>query len=197
MMILRTSAASPFGRKALLCAAIAGLSDKIEILATDTGDASNGLAEQNPLGKIPALLLPDGAIYFDSRVIVEYFDHLTGGALIPSEAGARFSCLTRAALADGVMEASVLQIYELRRRAPEKQDQAWLESQAEKVARGLAVFEKEPPAGKRRVDHAGLAAALGYLDLRFEGKWRATHPKLAAWLARFAADIPDFAATAA
>ena len=48
-----------------------------------------------------------------------------------------------------------------------------------------------------RVDVASiaLACALGYLDLRFAGAWRAERPKLVAWLDAFAADVPAFEAT--
>ncbi|PNG24606.1 glutathione S-transferase family protein [Methylocella silvestris] len=198
MMQLRTSGASPFGRKVQLAAAIAGLSDQIEVIATDTSDPACGLSDLNPLGKIPALTLDGGATYFDSRVIVEYLDHLAGGdVLIPKEPRARFKDLTLAALADGVMEASLLQIYESRRRAAAKQDPLWLDWQSEKVARGLAAFAAAPPSGRRTAGHIGLAAALGYLDLRFEGRWRKDYPELTAWLAAFAAEVPAFAATAA
>ncbi|VTZ24539.1 Glutathione S-transferase domain protein [Methylocella tundrae] len=198
MMILRTSAPSPFGRKVRLAAAIAGLSEKIRIVTTDANDPDRGLFDHNPLGKIPVLTLPGGEAYFDSRVIVEYFDHLAGGdALIPAESGARFHALTLAALADGVLDASLLQVYEKRRREPAKQDEKWLAWQADKAARGLAAFAGAPPSGKRDVAHIGLACVLGYLDLRFEGRWRSAHPELAAWLADFTADVPAFAATRA
>ncbi len=198
MMELRTAPPSPFGRKVRIAAAIAGLTDEIRIVQTDTNDPSCGLSKQNPLGKIPVLVLANGATYFDSSVIVEYFDHLAGGdVLIPSDPGARFECLTRAALADGIMEASVLRVYEKRRREPAKQDQKWLDWQADKAALGLAAFAAAPPSGKRTVEHVGLAAALGYLDLRFEGAWRGQYPHLADWLAEFAAEVPAFAATAA
>lgn len=198
MMILRTSSPSPFGRKVRIAADLAGLTAAIEIVAADTADPDGSLAKLNPLGKIPVLTLSGGATYFDSRVIIEYFDHLAGGGvLIPASPAARFDCLTRAALADGVMEASILQIYEKRMREPGRQDPAWLARQAEKAERGVAAFAAAPPRGKRDAAHIGLAAALGYLDLRFEGAWRQRFPGLADWLKAFAAEVPAFAATSA
>ena len=200
MMILRTSSPSPFGRKVRIAADLAGLTGAIEIIAADTADPDGVLAKLNPLGKIPVLTLSGGQTYFDSRVIVEYFDHLAGGdVLIPASASSavRFDCLTRAALADGVIEASILQIYEKRLREPGRQDPAWLARQSEKVERGLAAFAAAPPAGKRDAAHIGLAAALGYLDLRFEGAWRRRFPRLADWLEAFAAEVPAYAATSA
>jgi hypothetical protein len=38
---------------------------------------------------------------------------------------------------------------------------------------------------------------LGYRDFSFHGSWRADHPRLVAWLDRFAAQVPAFAATKA
>ncbi|WP_395664752.1 glutathione S-transferase family protein [Methylocella sp.] len=203
MMQLRTSPASPFGRKVQLAAALLGLSDEIEIVPTDTSDPASGLLEVNPLGKIPTLTLDDKTTYYDSRVIVDYLDHRAardgrvGAGLIPAEPAARFRALTQAALADGLMEASLAQIYEVRARKADKQDPAWIEKHAGKAARALAAFEAAPPDGARSVADVGLAAALGYLDLRFAGAWRESHPKLVAWLAAFAAETPAFALTAA
>ena len=73
----------------------------------------------------------------------------------------------------------------------------WLEHQTGKVERGLATFEAAPPAlsDKPDIGQIALACALGYLDLRFEGTWRETHPRLVAWLDDFAARVPSFEAT--
>jgi hypothetical protein len=70
--------------------------------------------------------------------------------------------------------------------------------EAGKAARGLAALEASPLTldATPHVGQIALACALGYLDLRFKGKWRSTYPKLVAWLDRFAAQVPAFAATA-
>jgi glutathione S-transferase len=101
------------------------------------------------------------------------------------------------ALADGVMDASLLQVYETRYRAPEAHNQRWLDNQRSKVERGLATFEPNPPAlsSRPQVGQIALACALGYQDLRFEGKWRNAYPRLVAWLDDFAAKVPSFGAT--
>ena len=197
MIILRSSLPSPFGRKVKIAAALLGLKDQIEIVLTDTNDPANSIRSQNPLGKIPALILEDSRTFFDSRVILEYLDYRAGGnRLIPAEPDARFAVLTQAAQADGVADAALLLVYENRFREPQKQEPAWITYQAEKVARALACFEAAPPPGRERdISHIGLACALGYLDLKFDGKWRANHPNLVAWLDAFAADVPSFEAT--
>ena len=72
----------------------------------------------------------------------------------------------------------------------------WVANQNGKVDRGLAFFEANPPdARAKTVDGIALAAALGYLDLRFDGAWRQRHPKLVAWLSDFAAEVPAFETT--
>lgn len=196
MMILRSSPPSPFGRKVKIAASLTGIRDKIEVVMADTNDPAEPLRSQNPLGKIPVLILEDGTTLYDSPVILDYIDWLAGGdVLIPKDPKARFAALTRAALADGLLDAALLLIYEERFRTPEQRSAKWTDHQSEKIARALAAFAAEPPSGRRDIAHIGLACALGYLDLRFGGRWRDDHKDLVAWLAAFEAEVPAFAQT--
>ena len=198
MMILRSSPPSPFGRKVKLALGILGLENDVTIEKADPTDVNDSLRQQNPLGKIPALLLEDGTVLFDSRVILEYLDHRAGGGrILPNDPDARFSALRLQALADGVMDASVLLVYEGRWRPAERHEPKWLDLQAGKVARTLAALEAAPPAltATPDVGQIALACALGYRDFRSEGTWRRDHPRLVAWLDAFAARVPAFAAT--
>lgn len=196
MLVLRSSPASPFGRKVKMAALELGLMDRIEIVAADTTDPSEPLRQQNPLGKIPTLILEDGTTLFDSRVILDYLDHISGGRLIPA-GQERFLQLRLQALADGIADAALLQVYEGRFRPEDERNSNWLSHQEGKVARGLAALEVAPPAfpDRPRIGEIALACALGYLDLRFAAKWRAAHPALAAWLDDFAARVPAFETT--
>jgi glutathione S-transferase len=197
-MILRSSPASPFGRKVRIAISLLGLADKIEVRETDLNDPADSIRVQNPLGKVPALILDDGTVYYDSRVILEYLDQLVGGGrIIPREPKARFAALRLQALCDGICDASLLQIYEDRYRPAEKRVQSWVDRQAEKVARGLAALEAAPPKldPVPDVGQIALACALGYRDLRFGGSWRKDHPRLLAWHDKFAAQVPAFAQT--
>jgi glutathione S-transferase len=155
------------------------------------------LRRQNPLGKIPTLILEDGTALYDSRVIVDYLDWLAGGGrIIPAEPGRRFAVLTQQALADGLMDALLLQIYETRFREQDKHSAKWLDHQADKATRVLATLEAAPPAeGAEDVGAIAVACALGYLDLRFAGRWRADYPELVRWLDGFAERVPAFAET--
>jgi glutathione S-transferase len=198
MMILRSTPASPFGRKVRIAASVLRLDGEITIEAADTNDPNDSIRRQNPLGKIPALMAEDGNVYFDSRVILDYLDHRAGGGrIVPSAPAARFAALRLQALADGMMDASILTVYESRWRPAEKHERKWLDHQAGKAARGLAALEQAPPAANATptVGDIALACALGYRDFRFDGAWRADHPRLVKWLDDFAAKVPAFAAT--
>jgi len=198
MMILRSTPPSPFGRKVRLAANVLGLSGDIKVESADPNDANDSLRHQNALGKIPTLVLEDGTTLFDSRVIVEYLDHRAGGGkIIPQEPKARFAVLRLQALADGMTDAQILLVYEGRFRPPEHHVKKWTDYQADKIKRGLTALEADPPSLDPLPDvgQIALACFLGHRDLRFAGDWRAAHPKLVAWLDRFAAKVPAFAET--
>lgn len=198
MAILRSSAASPFVRKCSIACIMLGLESKVETLPAQTADPLDSLRQQNPLGKIPALVLDDGNTLYDSRVILAYFDHLAGGnKLYPEDPLQRIEAMKLEALADGIMDAAVLQVYEKRYRQEHERSHSWVERQAERVAAGLAHLEARPPVatGAPTVGTIALACALGYLDLRFEGAWRRSYPALVAWLNAFRAAVPAYDAT--
>jgi glutathione S-transferase len=197
--LLRSAPASPFGRKIKIAAACLGLLDGIEIVTANTLDAADPVRNDNPLGKIPTLILDDGTVLYDSKVILDYLDLLSGGRLLPADPLQRLLSLRGHALADGIAEAALLIVYEGRFRAKDKHDAAWLAHQQGKIERGLAWLEAHPPAAPSSVipDLAaiGTACALGYLDLRHAGRWRVGHPRLVAWLDAFEAAWPIYAKT--
>ena len=197
-MILRSAAASPFARKVRIAISLLGLDGKIEVRDVDLNDPADSIRRQNPLGKIPTLVLDDGTAYYDSRVILEYLDHRAGGGkIIPHETKARFAALRLQALADGMTDAQILVLYETRWRPAEQHVAKWLDYQNDKIKRGLAALEAAPSALDQipNVGQIALACFLGHRDLRFPGTWRKDHPKLAAWLDRFAAQVPAFGET--
>ncbi|MGQ3672832.1 glutathione S-transferase family protein [Xanthobacter sp. TB0136] len=196
-MLLRTSPTSPFVRKVRLAAAVLGIPLELEV--ADTLDPNDTLRQQNPLGKIPLLITDDGEAVYDSRVIIAYLDQLAGGGqLVPNAPKARIDVLRAEALADGMMDAGVLLLYEGRFRPQEKFEKAWLDHQSAKVERALAYLEAHPLPEHEQINVAdiSLACALGFFDFRFEGKWREGHPGLVAWQTRFAARCPSFEETA-
>jgi len=197
MMILRYSTASPYARKARIAADLLGLTPQIEIVAANTADPEDPLRAQNPLGKVPTLILENGASLYDSRVIVDYLDHPGGGRLVPADPSRRFEFLRLQALGDGINDAALLIRYEVTARPAEIRHKATIDLQQGKIDRALDMLEATPPAGPVDIGQIAVACALGYLDLRFEGAWRAERPKLVAWLDAFEKATPAFAATKA
>ena len=113
MMILRSSASSPFVRKVRIALGVLGLEGRTDVRDADLNDPADSLRRQNPLGKIPALITDDGDALYDSRVILEYLDGLAGGGrILPRAPASRFAALTLQALCDGALDASVLIVYE-------------------------------------------------------------------------------------
>jgi len=199
MLTVRTGFTSPFGRKVRIAVSVLGLDPEVSIEPASTQDAADPIRRQNPLGKVPVLILEDGRSLYDSPVILEYLDYRAGGGrIIPKDPKLRFAALRLQALADGIMDASILIIYEARYRPAERHEPKWLDLQAGKVERGLAALEAAPPGIDSPPDVGAitLACALGYRDHRFAGSWRNEQPGLVRWLDRFAAAVPAFAATA-
>ena len=199
MMKLLSHPFSPYGRKVKMAMAMKGLKDKIEVVTVDTNIPANPeITVANPLAKIPALILDTGENIFDSAVICEYLDSLSPSpALFPKSGPERWRTLTLGALADGILDAALLLVYEKRFRPEDKWHEPWLERQRTKIDRSLDLLEGKPPALAQGPDygHLTLAAALGYLDFRHDGRWRSGHPKLVAWLDQFAKAVPAFEET--
>lgn len=197
--VLRSTLTSPFGRKARMAIDILGLTDRVDIVPADTLDATDSLREQNPLGKMPCLLLADGTALYDSGVIIEFLQEVAGRApLLPAAGLVRYKTLTLARLADGIAEAALLMVYEGRFREPSQYSQRWLDHQRGKVTRGLAAFERAPPATTPTdIVGIGLSCALGYLDWRKPVSWRDSYPRVAEWLAAFSKCEPAYERTKA
>ena len=179
---------------------VLGLSDRVTLVPANPLDESDTLRQQNPLGKMPCLVLADGTSIYDSGVIIEYLQEVAGSdRLLPARGPARFKALTLARLADGITEAAILVVYESRYRDdPATHSGRWLKHQRGKITRALAAFEAAPPdAGNTDIVAIGLACALGYLDWRKPVEWRQAYPRLAAWLAAFAKHEPAFERTRA
>lgn len=195
-MILRSSPASPFGRKVKLSALMLGLTDKIEITKTNMQDPADPITSENPLGKIPALVLDDGTCLYDSRVICEYLNEIGGGKLFPG-GDAGWKARTLQALCDGILDAAILKVYEERYRPEEKRHPDWVQRQQDKIDRAFKWLEANPPeaGGEPNIGDVTLACVLGYLDFRFPGSWRDDSPNLVAWLDAFAAANPAYDAT--
>ena len=183
-MKLHYSNASPFVRKVMATAIECGLRDQLTLLATNPHESKPELVAANPFSKVPALELDNGEVLFESLLICEHLDDMAGGGIvIPQARAERLEMLRRHALANGLMEVSVLRRVESTRARDADRDKN-LERQAAITKRALARLEASAATLGDRVDLGNLSTviALDYLDLRFPGDaWRDGHPALAAW----------------
>lgn len=180
-MELLCSPASPYSAKVRMAARHLGLG-VIEVQVDTTANPAT-LVENNPLGKIPTLLLDDGGAVYDSVAIMHYLDRLSGGKLYPKKPGKRTDAEVLEALADGITDCLLAIVYERRFRPEEKVHQEWIDKQWSKVVSGLDYLENNmPKIGKKpHGGHFAVAAMIGYLELRFSGQWAEGRKKLAAF----------------
>jgi glutathione S-transferase len=193
-MRLYHSVTSPFVRKVMILVHECGLTDQVELVrARGTPLEPDSMPiVQNPLGKVPVLETAEGAL-FDSRVICRYLDDLVGAGAYP-QGPAVWRTLTLEALADGIMDAAVLMVYETRLRPEEVRFAPWVEAQAAKVIRAVDALETEwvehlsaARAGCPDMGAIAVGAALGYVDFRLGHlDWRSGRGGLAVWESGFA-----------
>jgi glutathione S-transferase len=197
-MKLHWSPRSPFVRKVMIFAHETGLVGRLECVRTVVAQttANVDLLTDNPLSKIPTLVLDDGTALYDSAVICEYLDGLHGGdRLFRPEGPARWTALRRQALGDGFMDFLILWRYERQRAQPL---QSVIDAFGAKYGATMTSLDQEAsslatsPFG---IGHIAIGCSLSYLDFRFAHlDWRKLHPQIAAWHASFA-ERPSVKAT--
>lgn len=199
-MKLFHSGTSPFVRKVSIALRESGLFDRVEHISVVVSPFAPGddVPAQNPLGKVPCLVLDNGSALYDSRVICRYLAALAPTANLYPEGEALWAALTLEATADGIMDAAVSMAYEQRTRPEDKVFDGWLDAQWLKIDRAMSVLEaKWMPAlnGTPNLPVLSIAAALQYIDMRHDARnWRGSHPVLATWLAGIT-DRPSLAET--
>lgn len=183
---LHWSPRSPFVRKVMIVLHETGLTDKVNYVRSPVAVAAvpnPDVLIDNPLAKIPTLVLDDGRSLFDSRVICEYLDAITPHTqLLPADFDRRIECLRWQALGDGLIDALLFWRIEIARG--EHLSQIISDGYDIKVRASLACLEKEmPQLGARDfgLGHVAIVCALGQLNFRYAGcGWEAKHPRLAA-----------------
>jgi glutathione S-transferase len=187
------SPASPYSAKVRMAATHAGLA--FDSVKTDTATDPVELIGNNPLGKIPTLLTDDGRAVYDSRSIMRFVDQAGERRIYPRNAQKRTETDVLEALCDGICDCLLAIVYERRFRPEEKVHQEWIDKQWAKVERGLDHLDANlPRTGKSpTAGHFALAALIGYLSLRFEGKWERGRPRLKKWPQKFERFFPQYA----
>ena len=190
-MKLHWSPRSPFVRKVMVAVHELGLVDRITCVRTVAATAKPHaeLMRDNPLSKIPTLVLDDGTVIYDSPVICEFLDGLSGAPkLHPAEPKARFVALRRQALGDGFLDLLVLLRDERMRANPSDVHKASAAARKAAVLDSLEAEAEALSAAPFGIGHIAIGCALSYLDFRYADEdWRKAHPRIAAWHAGFAA----------
>jgi glutathione S-transferase len=183
-MLLYHSLTSPYARKIRVIL----LEKQLTYEAVNVAESARPVAEHNPLGKIPTLLLDDGTVLFDSRVITEALEALyPEPRLIPGAPRERALVRRWEALADGICDVLVPVVVDSRRPA-EQQDRAYASKLEGKVRASLDYVQpfvegRANLGAQFSLADIALVSALGYINLRrpqlLEGR-----PVLAAYVER-------------
>ena len=183
-MKLHWSPKSPYVRKVMICAHELELTDRLELIRSVAAmlKPNERLMLDNPLSKIPTLILDDGFVLFDSVVICEYLDTLGCGSLFPKQGSDKWQALRWHAFGDGLLDALILWRNERERKAPLE---ALIAAFDLKTRVSLRQLDDEAQALNETalsIGHIAIGCALGYLDYRFDTfGWRALAPRLAEW----------------
>src|SRR3954469_7698194 len=159
-MKLYGNAASPFARKCRVIAHELGLKlEEIRTLPVQDPE----FRRVNPLGKIPALVLDDGSVLFDSPVICEYLNHHGGGKFFPADsilktATNRWKSQVLHALGDGISEAAVNYIILGREPVPPENYRA---RQLAAIEAGLDAAERAKFNDPITIGEISIACAIG------------------------------------
>ena len=198
-LTLHWSPRSPYVRKVMVCAHELGLTDKIRTVRSVAAmlKPNAALMEDNPLSKIPTLVLEGGSALFDSVVICEYLNDLGQGSLFPASGDTKWQALRWHAMADGFLDTLILWRNERERAQPL---QPLMDAFGIKAASVLAQMDREVAALEKAPFTIGtvtIACALGYMDFRYpDYGWREKAPALARWFA-VVATRPSMQATVA
>lgn len=187
-MRLVGSRTSPYVRKVRVILAERAI--PCDFVEESAWSATTTVPRYNPLNKVPALVLDDGESIYDSVVISEYLDAVSGNTFIPGDAVQRARVRRGEALGDGVADAGITVFLE-RKREPSRQDAAWIARQLDKVDAGIGAIARElggrPFLGGERMNLADIACgcALFWTEFRMpELGWRDARPNLRAWAER-------------
>ncbi len=185
-MKLIGSVTSPYVRKVRIVMAEKKLD--YQFVTEDVWSDQTTIHSDNPLGKVPCLIMEGHEAVFDSRVIVEYLDTLSPvGKLIPPGGRERAEVKTWEALADGLLDAALLARMEAvwTKRADSERSQAWIDRQMDKIDHALKAMshglgDKAFCSGIHlSLSDIAVGCAVGYLDFRFpQLDWRSAHPNL-------------------
>ena len=187
------SPASPYSAKVRMAAAQAGIA--CDAVVVDTNADPDLLLKNNPLGKIPVLVPDDGPAIYDSRAITQYLNRQSGSALFPRNPAKRTEAEPLETGTANTPPKKVCLFASLHYWIEEKIHQPWVDRQWSKAERALDHLVANTPKlpAKINAGHIALRATLGYMTLRFGGKWEKGRSKLTRWAKKFDEKFPELA----
>lgn len=167
-MILIGMFDSPFVRRVAVSMNLLGM--PFEHRNWSVGKDFELIRQFNPLGRVPALVQPDGDTLVESAAILDFLDEMAGPeyALLPRSGEPRREALRIIAIAVGGAEKGVLQVYESAFRPPEKRYRPWVERCHTQTHAALAELDRlcQVRGGEwligNRISQADITATCAY-----------------------------------
>jgi glutathione S-transferase len=196
-MILVGQYDSPFVRRVAISLRVLGFAYEHDTRSV-FGDFDS-MRQTNPLGRIPSLILDDGAVLIDSAAIVDWLDELVGPAraLIPPRGLARRAALRRIALASGAIDKAGAAAYERIIRPKQYRWPEWIARLKTQAAGAIAALAAEDWPEDAPLDQAQITTTcmLRYVAMTSPDLApRERYPALLAMAAR-CEQRPEFQAT--
>lgn len=202
-MILIGRYLSPFTRRVAVSLKILGI--PFERRRLSAWQNLDDVRRSNPVGRVPALVLDDGEVLFDSTAILDHLDERAGPekALLPPGGAARREALRIVAVCLGIMEKAAAARYEGAMRPEEKVHEPWIEHNLGQARSGLEWLDRtlaargDKGSGGGALTQAEIAAVVTHDFLgviRPELVSPGSHPALEALVERTRA-LPAFAET--
>ena len=191
--ILHWSPRSPFVKKVVIAAHELGAASRLEHIRSvvPTDNPQHPIFNDNPLGKIPTLVSPDGEKVHGSSLILEYFDALIDAGewpsevrMFPLETSDRLKVRQIEIVCDEMLQRLIAWMMEW--YFPTVRSRAKYANSKNKIDRGLDYLAQEIEwMVESGVNAATIATActLSYLDFRFSRivEWRDNRAGLADW----------------
>lgn len=181
-MKLISSSTSPYAQKVRVTALEKGVELTVENVLPLADSALEVI--QNPLGKVPTLILENGELLYDSVVICAYLDSLqTKPVLLPSSGPEQFAVQRAQALGDGIMDCAFSMVME-KKREDAQPSQFWLDRWQLAIERSIAEMDSQLVHIQDRLDLGTItyACALNYVNFRLSSiRWREKFPRLNDW----------------
>jgi glutathione S-transferase len=147
-MILYGRNMSPFARRVAVWCTLQGRELERRKL-TVAGEDFEKIKALNPVGRVPVLVLDDGAVLIETSAIIDWLEETApeGRRLLPASGLARRDALQLIACANSTAEKGVALAYDKNRRPPELHWPEWVARLEGQITGGLAALEAQAPDG--------------------------------------------------